>query len=177
MPDDGQKTETLVNSITYDEDYIMSNTIEILNRAETLKKINSLRASSARIVENVQAAAIGALSHAAEHGDLSLCTKLVNAVSASHGTQLRKYLTAFAPITWNKGKGFTKVKRGGAFRVSDAIEVNWDKFEGVASKPKAYDSDKARAALIRSLDKFAADALANDDGDLVATLAKIAATL
>ncbi len=147
--------------------------LNVMNKAETLKKINSLKGRSARLVDDVQECAVSAMTHAAEHGDLSLATKLVNAVSASHATQLRKYLTAFGPITWNKGKGFSKKKRGGQFRVADMLLIGWDTFERETAA-KVYDAEKAKGALIRSLDRFAQDAIDNNDDDMTGLLLAIA---
>ena len=50
--------------------------LEILNKADTLKKIAAIGKSTGTTNANIQAAVIGGLAHAAEHGDVTLLTKL-----------------------------------------------------------------------------------------------------
>jgi hypothetical protein len=146
----------------------MTDSIVILNKADTVKKINSIRKSTEVNRENIQAAVIGALTHAAEHGDTTLLTRLCEAVSNANATQLRKYIKGHAPVTWVKGKGFVKAKRGGAYDVAGAIEVDWNDYapEGGAPTEKPFDASKEFAKLCDKLDSLYLAAVEAGDDDV-----------
>lgn len=141
----------------------MSNTIVILSKPETLKKISSLKGRSATMHADIQAAVIGGLAHCAEHGDSTLLTKLVNAVSAANGTQLRKFITGHAPLVWTAGK-FVKSKKGGTFNVAGALDADWNTYaKSVAARPVEYSVDKVTAKVKRALEAAMEAALDADD--------------
>lgn len=150
----------------------MTNTVNILDKAGTLKTIGRIAKSTATSRDNIQAAVVGGLNHAAEHGDSTLLTKLVNAVSTANGTQLRKYIAAHAPLTWKAGKGFVKAKKGGTFDVAGALGHDWDTFEKAPRAAAAYDADKLRAKVQRQIEAAALEAA--EAGDVVTANAIIA---
>jgi len=141
----------------------MTDTIIILSKAETLKTIDRVAKRTGRDRDDIQAALIGGLAHAAEHGDFTLCTKLVKATSPQNGAQLRKFVVRFAPATWKDGE-FRKAKKGGAFRVADAMGVLWyAELEAKKAETPKYDGAKVRKALAKKLAEL--EALALEAGD------------
>jgi hypothetical protein len=146
----------------------MSNTVNILNPEQTAKKITSLKGRTGTMREDIQSAAIGGLAHAAEHGDFGLLSKLVHAVSAANAAQLRKYVKAFAPARWDGKAGlFKKAKKGGAFRVADALDTYWDaEIQAKKAAESEYDRVKALAKLAKLAETVEAQAL--EAGDLFA---------
>ena len=139
--------------------------MNVLDKKATLTAIRSIAKSDGALKDKIQAAAIGALVHAGEHGDTGLMAKLVQAVNATTAVQLRKYFQAFAPVTFNADKGtFTKVKKGGVYRTADAMDVNWfDAIEAKKLAAKEYSADKVLAntgkALLRDMER----AMESDD--------------
>ncbi len=150
--------------------------MDILDKKATLKAITAIAKSDGALRNKIQSAAIGALVHAGEHGDTGLMSKLVLAVNGNTATQLRKYFQSFAPVHWNTGKGtFSKVKKGGAYRTSDAMGVNWfDAIEAQKAAAKEYDAGKLLTSLAASLEKAAHVAMDFEDFD---TANRIAATM
>lgn len=151
----------------------MTTSINILDRAATVKAIASIKSRSTNLKSDVQVAVISALTHAGEHGDVTLLTSLVNALNVANATQLRKYIGEFAPVHWVKGKGYKKTKNGGAFRVGDAIGVNWDEFAPVPVKSSApvYDRAAVIAKLQDAVEKAGGLAAEHADGELNSALA------
>ena len=147
----------------------MTNTVEILNKADTEKKIASIRGRSATLRADIQAAVLGGLQHAADYGDATLLTKLVKATSPQNGAHLKRYIGAFAPLRWDSKAGqFKKAKKGGAFRVADAIDTDWDA-ELVKAKKEAaaYNGAKVRKSLVKRLADIEAAALEAGDFGLL----------
>ena len=157
--------------------------MNVLDKKATLTAIRSIAKSDGTLREKIQAAAIGALVHAGEHGDSGLMSKLVAAVNGTTATQLRKYFQTFAPVAWNTGKGtFTKVKKGGPYRTADAMDVNWfDAIEAKKLAAKEYSADKVLAsmgnALVREMERAMEsgdDTTANRLADAYQALAGVA---
>jgi len=127
---------------------------DLINDRNTLStKIDSCAKSDATLRERIATAAASAFAHAAEHGDLTLASKLVNRVkTASTKTALRKYFAHFGPITWSKEKGqFIKVKKGGYFDPA-ALETYFDaELPKAEREPAAYDRNKVLARQIKNL--------------------------
>jgi len=121
----------------------MTDTISILDLKQTARKIESIKGRTGTMTADIQAAAIGALAQFAEHGNATLMTKLVNAVTPANATQLRKYFAGFAPVVWNKAKGFSKAKKGGVIDLPGAIDTDWSTYQKEAA-------DKAAAAYSRA---------------------------
>ncbi len=130
--------------------------MDILDKKATLKAITAIKKSDGTLRDKIQHAAIGALVHAGEHGDTGLMSKLVLAVNGNTAIQLRKYFQAFAPVHWNTGKGtFSKVKKGGAYRTSDAMGVNWfDAIEAQRAEAKTYDTMITLTSAVKTLAKL-----------------------
>ena len=140
--------------------------MNVLNKADTLKKIAGLKTSSGTMKANVQAALNGSLMHAAEHGDTSLLAKLVLAVSKPNATQLRKVITDFAPLKWHgKDSKFTKIKNGGMWRVSDVMDMDWTEYDA-PKKVSVFDADKVKARVLATLEREAINAAENDSAEL-----------
>lgn len=127
---------------------------DLINDRNTLSgKIDSCARSDATLRERIAVAAASAFAHAAEHGDLTLASKLVNRVkTASTKAALRRYFAHFGPISWNKKEQqFRKVKKGGAFDPA-ALDTYFDaELPKAEREPAAYDRNKVLAQQIKSL--------------------------
>jgi hypothetical protein len=139
----------------------------ILDKAGTLKAISSIQGRSKTMRADIQAAAIGAMTHANDHGDLTLATKLVNAVSVANAGQLRKYVVNHIPCSWIKGKGFKKNKSKLDLNVTDAIDVMWDEFMKVGTTETKYNAKADFNAIKKALECRIVKAEDNDDAEAV----------
>jgi hypothetical protein len=152
--------------------------MSILNKADTLKKIGSIKTRSANLREDINAAAIGAISHAAEHGDLTLATKLANAVSKANAAIVRRYFVEFMPVRWVKAEGFKKIKGKGTFNLAGALEVYFDELESEVAI-SAYNAMTDLKSLVNSIKARIVKADDNEDehmsgiyGELLAIAAR-----
>jgi hypothetical protein len=125
--------------------------MNILNKADTLKKIGSIKKRSGVLREDIHAAALGAMCHAMDHGDFTLASKLTEAVSKPNAALLRRYFVEFMPVRWVKGTGFKKIKGKNAFDVTDAIDVYFDDMPGSESAIAAYNAMTDIKSLVNSI--------------------------
>jgi hypothetical protein len=125
--------------------------MNILNKADTLAKIGSIKKRSVNLREDIQLAAVGAMAHAMDHGDLTLASKLCVAVSAANGALLRRYFVNYMPVRWDKGKGFKKIKGKNAYNLTDAIDVYFDEVEGAKGAIAAYNAMTDIKSLVGSI--------------------------
>lgn len=153
--------------------------MNILDKAGTLKAIGSIKKRSANLREDIHSAAIGAISHAKEHGDLTLATKLANAVSKANAALVRRYFVEFMPVRWVKAEGFKKIKGKGVFNLDGALEVKWDELESGDAAISAYNAMTDLKSLVNSIKARIVKAEDNDDahmagvyGELLAIAAK-----
>ena len=133
--------------------------IEILDRATIVKKINSVKGRAATVRADIDQLAKSCIVHAGEHGDLTLASKLTASVSKSYATDLRKYFTAFAPVRWDK-------KTGGFKNV-----------EPEAKDAPEYNRAKEIASIVKFLDTKADRAINAGDETMTALLVELASAL
>ena len=156
----------------------MTDLNNILDRAATLKKIDSIKGRSSTLRADIQLCAVSAFIHAAEHGDLTLASKLHNAVSSSYRADLKAYFRAFGPVRWDvKSSQFTKAKKGGNWDVDGALATPFDSVPHAERTPADYDHNKALTAVVAFLDKAASNAVNNGDAPLCDALVDIAGIL
>jgi len=143
----------------------------ILTKSETLIKIRSLKTRSKTMKTDVQACVIAGLYHASEHGDFSLLTRLVESVTATHATQLRKFIADHSPATWRKGKGYKKGK--GDFNLAAAESILWDEYkrESAPREKPEYNRAAVIADIQAKIEKFGGIAAEHGDGELNSALA------
>lgn len=145
----------------------------ILNKADTLKKIGSIKKRSANLRDDINSAAIGAIAHAELHGDFTLATKLANAVSNANAAIVRRYFVEFMPVRWVKGEGFRKLKgKGGVFNLAGAIETMWDELES-ESVISAYNAMTDLKSLVNSIKARIGKANDNDDAAMAAVYGEL----
>lgn len=136
----------------------------ILNREETTKKITSIKGRNTTLRTDIDICARSAFAHAAENGDLTLASKLHNAVSRSFQADLKRYFTTFAPVRFDtKSKQFKKVKKGGHFDPA-ALDTAFDAVEKPDTATPEFDQAKAIANVIKQMAKIRDNA--EESGDL-----------
>ena len=90
----------------------MSNVNIIRGYEEINKGISVFSKSVAHVDETVHSLACSALTHASEHGDNTLCTKLVQAMpKSSRGESLIKWFVKYGQLQWVTAEGESKFKK------------------------------------------------------------------
>ena len=146
-----------------------TDTFNLIDRKELVKNIDSIGKRGRTLRADIAAAAPQAWAHAAEHGDLTLATRLVVKSPKSFQSDLRKYFGAFAPVRWDsKAQQFKKSKKGGAFDPR-ALDTAFDAVETDKAEPE-YNEARAVANLIKSMAKLRDNAELTGNLDLAIKL-------
>lgn len=155
------------------------NTVEItvLSRAEALKKIASIKGRAGTLRSDIDQVCRSAFLHAAEHGDLTLASRLYGAVSRSYHADIKRYFTTFGPVRFDGKSGqFVKAKHGGQWDLS-ALDVPFDSVKPADKDTPEYDRTKALTAIIKFLDTKGDQALNAGDAGMVDVLSDVAGLL
>lgn len=135
-------------------------------KSAILKRISSIRTRGARIDRDIHETGVDCMIHARDHGDVSLMTKLAEAMpKSSRRKALVAWVIAHAPLKYNQNEekfnlNKKRAKEEGAWQVEEAAAVPfWD--YTVEPNPVQYDLDKAINSLVRGLAK------AHEQGNLL----------
>lgn len=151
--------------------------VVILDKSAALKKIASIKSRAGTLRNDVDQVARSAFLHAAEHGDLTLASRLYGAVSRSYQADLRRYFTTFGPVRYDAKSGqFVKAKNGGQWDVA-ALDVPFDSVSKPEKTPAEYDRKKTLTSIVKFLDTQADRARNADDAAMLATLVDVAGVL
>lgn len=138
----------------------------ILSTADTAKKITSIKGRAGTLRTDIDTCARSAFAHAAETGDLTLASKLHNAVSRSFQADLKRYFTTFAPVRFDsKSKQFKKTKKGGMYDPL-ALDTAFDAVEKPDTATPEFDQAKAIANVIKAMAKIRDNAEESGDVDM-----------
>lgn len=142
--------------------------MSILNKAETLKAIGSIKKRSGNLRNDIQEAAIGAISHAEAHGDFTLASKLVDAVSKGNAPQVRRFFVGHMPVRSVKGKGFVKIKGKGRFNTADALATMWDEYgKSADDNDVIYNAMADLKSLIKAIENRIVKCDENEDNAMM----------
>jgi len=101
---------------------------ELNSSAVVVKAINSIKTRSTNVVRDINTCIIDCMWHAFHHGDVTLMTRLVNALST--GTRVNAVITfaqAFTPLKWNKKKEAFKLGNG-EWNIESAMLTTFQEF-------------------------------------------------
>ena len=92
--------------------------------------IDSIERRGKKYDRDVQIAALSAMQHHVEHGDVPLVNRLVDAMpKGSRVNALRAFIETFGAVRFDaESKKFVHVK-GGTFRLDDAMQIMWNEFK------------------------------------------------
>lgn len=141
------------------------------------KAIASIKKRGDKLDRDIQVAALSAMQHHAEHGDVTIINRLVAAMpKSSRVNALREYIQCFGGVTYNSETKLFMHVSGKEFDLEAASEKMW-----TAYKPEPeyvpFDALAAITNLVKKLDK--ADALKGDKvtDEQAAAIRKLAAEL
>jgi len=151
--------------------------LTVLDRATALAKIKSIAGRSNTLRADIDLVCRSAFLHAAEHGDLTLASKLHAAVSKSYKSDVKRYFITFAPVYFDSKSGeFKKAKKGGRWDLS-ALETPFDAVEKPEKPTAEYSRDKVLSSIVKFLDTKSDQAINADDAEMVQVLGNIAGVL
>ena len=92
--------------------------------------IDSIERRGKKYDHDVQIAALSAMQHHAEHGDVTLVNRLVDAMpKGSRVNALREFIETFGAVRFDtESKKFLHTK-GKEFRLDDAMKIMWNEFK------------------------------------------------
>lgn len=134
----------------------------LTNKADIDKAIKSIQTRGKKLDADIWVAAVSAMAHHAEHGDVTLVNNLVSAMpKGARVNALREFILCFGKVTYDEQNKVFAHDKEGNFDLEGAMETSWTEF-----KPEPayvpFDALKAMAKLVKSVQ--AADA---DKGDKV----------
>ena len=148
----------------------------ILNPADTAKKIDSIKGRARTLHADVDLCCKSALIHAAEHGDLTLASRLYAAVPSQFRADVKRYFIACAPVHYdNKGKQFKRSGKGGEFIID--LDTPFDAIARDEKEPAEYNRQKTLSAIVAFMDKHADRAIKAGDVELCTAVVDIAGVL
>lgn len=135
------------------------------DKRDIQKRITSIRNRGAKMDRDIHETAVLCLTHASEHGDITLLSKLAEAMPKSTRRKaLIAWAVAHAPITFSEKQEQFKLKKKrneSDWHIEEADAVPfWDYTK--EKKPAQYDLSKAVNGLVRTIRK------ANEQGNLKA---------
>tara|TARA_R110002167_G_scaffold235258_1_gene440575 strand:- start:385 stop:861 length:477 start_codon:yes stop_codon:yes gene_type:complete len=133
----------------------------ITNKSDIVAAIKSISGRGAKLDKDIQRAAVSAMSHHNEHGDVTIINELVAAMpKGARVNALRDYILAHGKVSFDdKAKAFVHAKEG-SFDLEGALAISWVEFKPEAEY-KPLDALKLVTALAKRI--AAAD---SDKGDV-----------
>ena len=143
----------------------------ITSKAAIIKAIASISGRGAKLDKDIWVAAVSAMAHHNEHGDVTIINELVAAMpKGARVNALRDYILAHGKVSFDaQAKAFVHAKDG-FFDLEGALAISWVEFKP-EPEYKPFDALKLVTALAKRIS--AADA---DKGD-VCTFEQAAAIL
>lgn len=116
--------------------------------------IDSIERRGKKYDRDVQIAALSAMQHHIEHGDVTLINRLVAAMpKGSRVNALRAFIETFGAVRFDtESKLFLNVK-GGTFRIDDAMAVMWTEFKPEAEYQPITDPFKRFDQLVSQFER------------------------
>lgn len=124
------------------------------------KLVTTIGKNSLKLSQLIQLACIQVIGHAFKSGDVTLGTKLVEAVGAHHRAAVTAFLEKYGPFAWSKdGKKFLHFKRKDVTFNEDYVESlpSWETAKKPAEIKSIYDMDVEAEKFLNRMAKLAAD--------------------
>ena len=127
----------------------------LISGAANIKSaIDSIERRGKKYDHDVQIAALSAMQHHVEHGDVTLINRLVGSMpKGSRVNALRAFIETFGAVRFDaESKLFVHVK-GGTFRLDDAMAVMWNEFKPEAAYQPITDPFKRFDQLVSQFER------------------------
>lgn len=116
--------------------------------------IDSIARRGKKLDRDIQVAALSAMQHHVEHGDVTLINRLVGAMpKGSRVNALRAFIETFGAARYDAAsKEFVHVK-GATFRLDDAMQIMWSEFKPETEYQPITDPFKRFDQLVAAFEK------------------------
>ena len=116
--------------------------------------IDSIERRGKKMDRDIQVAALSAMQHHVEHGDVTLINRLVASMpKGMRVNALRAFIETFGAVRYDaESKLFMHVK-GGTFRIDDAMAVLWNEFKPEAAYQPITDPFKRFDQLVSQFER------------------------
>jgi hypothetical protein len=116
------------------------------------KAITSISTRGKKLDRDIWQAAVSAMAHHAQHGDVTLVNRLVEAMpKGSRVNALREFIMAHGKVGWHEEKKVFVHDKEGTFDLEGALSVSWVEF-----KPEPayvpFDAEAALRALMKKVE-------------------------
>lgn len=126
----------------------------ITDKAKLNAAIESIARRGKRFDNDVQTAALSCMHHHANHGDVTLTNRLVEAMpNGSRVNALRAYIETFSAVAWDEEAKAFKHDKTRKHRLDAASETTWVEFKPEAAYKPIDDPMEALSNLIGRFDK------------------------
>ena len=142
---------------------------ELNTSAVVVKAINSIKTRSKNLERDINTCIIDCMWHAFHHGDVTLMTRLVNALST--GTRVNAVITfvqVFTPLKWNKKKEAFKLGNG-EWNIESAMLTTFQEFMP-EKQATTLDVLVALQKILKRVDKAKANKAEVKNENLVETI-------
>ena len=126
----------------------------IAGSASIKSAIDSIARRGKKLDRDIQVAALSAMQHHVEHGDVTLINRLVEAMpKGSRVNALRAFIETFGAVRYDTDeKNFVHVK-GATFRLDEAMQVMWSEFKPETAYQPITDPFKRFDQLVSAFEK------------------------
>ena len=120
--------------------------------------IDSIARRGKKLDRDIQVAALSAMQHHVEHGDVTLINRLVDSMpKGSRVNALRAFIETFGAVRFDvESKKFVHL-RGATFRLDDAMQVMWSEFKPETAYKPITDPLKRFDQLVAAFEKDMAE--------------------
>jgi hypothetical protein len=120
--------------------------------------IDSIARRGKKLDRDIQVAALSAMQHHVEHGDVTLINRLVDSMpKGSRVNALRAFIETFGAVRYDtESKNFLHIK-GATFRLDDAMQIMWSEFKPEAAYQPITDPFKRFDQLVGQFEKDMAE--------------------
>lgn len=120
--------------------------------------IESIQRRGKKLDKDIQIAALSAMQHHVEHGDVTLINRLVSAMpKGSRVNALRTFIDTFGAVRYDtESKRFVHVK-GKTFNIEAAMKVMWTEFKPESAYTPITDPLKQFDRLVSQFEKDVAE--------------------
>lgn len=120
----------------------------LTSKTDIVKAIASIQTRGKKLDNDIWVAAVSAMAHHAEHGDVTLVNTLVDAMpKGSRVNALREFILAFGKVTYDEQNKVFAHDKEGTFDLEGAQEKSWVEFKP-ESEYKPFDALKAIAKIV-----------------------------
>lgn len=144
---------------------------------ELAAAIESISRRGKKLDRDIQVAAVSAMAHHAQHGDVTLINRLIEVMpKGARVNALREFIIQFGKVNWDTEEKVFKHDATGTFEKEGAIGTSWTEFKP-EPEYKPFDALKAISAMVKRIDSADPERGDRVDDKQAAAIKKLAVEL